>query len=147
MKRYLPAIVLLSMLAGPVAVCEEEAEAPAPEYQMQLQRMELELAREETNVRMEERLAELELEKMQLEIEAMRGELARRGGPGCGDPGHLMLIIIAVHVLTAVWVGLDIKARKCGGWLWLPIVIMTGLLGTLVYAIVRIGDGGAKKRA
>ena len=147
MKRYLPAIVLLSMLAGPVAVCEEEGEAPAPEYQMELRRMELELAREETQVHMEERLAELELEKKQLELEAMRREVDRQGKAPCGHPEHLILIIIAVHVLTAVWVGADIRSRKCGGWLWLPIVIMTGLLGTLVYAIVRIGDGGAKKRA
>jgi hypothetical protein len=147
MKRYLFAMVLLSMLIGPVAFCKEEGEGMEPEYQMQLQRMKLELAQQESNLHMEERLAELELEKRQLEIEHARRQLARHGGPHHVEPGHLMLIIIAIHILTAVWVGVDIRARRCGGWLWLPIVIMTGLLGTLVYAIVRIGDNTAKKKA
>ena len=140
-------IVLLSMLIGPVAVCEEEGEGMEPEYQMELKRMEMELSREESNLRMEERLAELEVEKRELELEHARRQLGRYGGPHCGEPGVLVLIIIVVHVLTAVWVYGDIKARKCGSWMWVAIAILAGLLGTLVYAVVRIGDSTAKKKA
>jgi hypothetical protein len=45
-----------------------------------------------------------------------------------------------VHILTAVWVFQDIRARGAGSGLWIVIALLAGLLGVLVYAVVRLGD-------
>jgi len=50
-----------------------------------------------------------------------------------------------VHVFTAIWVYLDIRQRNRGSGLWIVLALLAGLLGTLVYAVVRIGDTEKKK--
>ncbi|MCJ7675488.1 MAG: hypothetical protein MUO33_10105, partial [Sedimentisphaerales bacterium] len=75
-------------------------------------------------------------------MELAQMEKARRHGPG----PLLLLGIVAVHILAAVWVNKDIRQRGCGSGLWVLISLLAGLLGTLVYAVVRLGDG-EKKRA
>jgi hypothetical protein len=54
-------------------------------------------------------------------------------------------VIVVVHILAAVWVYQDIRQRGCGSGLWVVIALLAGLLGTLVYAVVRIGDGEKKE--
>ncbi|MCI0499583.1 MAG: hypothetical protein L0Y36_07880 [Planctomycetales bacterium] len=55
----------------------------------------------------------------------------------------VMLVCAVVHVLAAVWVFQDIRARGAGSGLWIVIALLAGLMGVLVYAVIRIGD--AKK--
>jgi hypothetical protein len=52
----------------------------------------------------------------------------------------LMTTCVLVHILTAVWVYQDIQRRHVGSGLWIVIALLTGLCGTLVYAVVRLGD-------
>lgn len=55
---------------------------------------------------------------------------------------HLMLVImLIIHILATIWVYQDIKERKTGSGIWIFITLLTGLFGTAVYALVRIGDG------
>lgn len=56
------------------------------------------------------------------------------------DMHPLLLICFIVHILTAVWVFQDIRKRGAGSGLWIVIALLTGLLGTLVYAVVRLGE-------
>jgi len=42
--------------------------------------------------------------------------------------------------LCAVWVYQDIRRRASGSGIWIVIALLTGLLGTLVYAVVRLGE-------
>ena len=53
----------------------------------------------------------------------------------------LMLLGCAVvHVLVAVWVFQDIRVRGTGSGLWIVIALLAGLVGALVYAVVRLGE-------
>ena len=64
------------------------------------------------------------------------------GKPGC--PGPLcpvfILYCLVVNLILAFWVNSDIQQRKMGSRIWIVIALLTGLLGTFVYALVRIGD-------
>ena len=51
-----------------------------------------------------------------------------------------MFICFIVHILLAIWVYGDIRRRNTGSGIWIIITLLTGLLGALVYAIVRLGD-------
>jgi hypothetical protein len=139
MKRCVLAIVLAAMVFTPAAFCQE----PGPEdfeRQMQMREREMEVQGRQAKMEMDRRMAELELAKRKMELAQM--EKARRHGPG----PLLLLGIVAVHILAAVWVNKDIRQRGCGSGLWVLISLLAGLLGTLVYAVVRLGDG-EKKRA
>ncbi len=52
----------------------------------------------------------------------------------------LLIVIAIVHILTVIWVYQDIRKRGVGSGIWIVIALLTGLLGTLVYAVVRLGD-------
>jgi hypothetical protein len=56
------------------------------------------------------------------------------------DLHPLLLLLAVVHILCAVWVYQDIRRRAGGSGLWIVIALLTGLLGTLVYAVVRLGE-------
>ncbi|MCC6049670.1 MAG: PLDc N-terminal domain-containing protein [Thermofilum sp.] len=53
--------------------------------------------------------------------------------------GIILLIIglIAVWILLAVWVYRDAKKRGMEATLWLLLVLLTGIIGLIVYLIVR----------
>ena len=53
--------------------------------------------------------------------------------------GIILLIIglIAVWILLAVWVYRDAKKRGMEATLWLLVVLLTGIIGLIVYLIVR----------
>jgi len=141
MKRYVLGMVLAVMvLLPPGAVLCQEAKGPEDfERQMQMHEREMELKSREAKMEIDRRMAELELAKRKMELAQM--EKARRHGPG----PLLLLGIVVVHILAAVWVYQDIRQRGCGSGLWVVIALLAGLLGTLVYAVVRIGDGEKKE--
>lgn len=77
-------------------------------------------------------------------VQAQPAQCMAAGKHHCeGLKGLLFLWIltcIIVHILTAIWVFQDIQHRHVGSGLWVILALLTGLCGTLVYAIVRIGD-------
>ena len=140
MKRCVLGMVLAAMLLPAAALCQEwKEQAENPEWQMKMQERKIELEQRQAKMEAERRMAELELAKRKMEL--ARLDKAHRGGPGL-----LLLGIAVVHILCAVWVYQDIRQRGCGSGLWVVIALLAGLLGTLVYAVVRLGDG-EKKRA
>jgi len=68
--------------------------------------------------------------------------MAQRHGK-CG-PHKFMFGMMAfwavVNILLAIWVYQDIRKRNAGSGIWIVVTLMTGLLGALVYAVVRIGE-------
>ena len=50
----------------------------------------------------------------------------------------MLLLIMIVHILLAVWVYKDIRKKNSESGVWIVIALITGLLGTAVYAIVRL---------
>lgn len=49
----------------------------------------------------------------------------------------LLIAWLVVFILIAVWVYRDAESRGMSGGLWLIIVILLGLIGLIVYLIVR----------
>lgn len=117
--------------------------------------MEMELEQHRASVELEMRVVENDVKRQgvefehkhnmrQLDLEQQRIDL-ERGQKGKQHKGggffHLIFLIsIVVHVLVAIWVYMDIKARKTGSGLWIAITLLAGLLGALVYAVVRLGE-------
>lgn len=103
-------------------------------------------------------------EMRQLQLEQKRTELKREPSGSfeaknakCGISGHswkrgdckprcvilgsmFALLCAVVHLLAAFWVYGDILRRKTGSRIWVVLALLTGLLGTLVYAVIRAGD-------
>ncbi len=123
---------------------ELEREKPKDiELQMEMHEREMELQNREAQMDFERRMQELELEKRKIELEHMRRPKEHPGHMKDNDDDDLhplLLVVLVVHILCAVWVYQDIRRRAGGSGIWIVIAILTGLLGTLVYAVVRIGE-------
>ena len=78
------------------------------------------------------------LEQRRIDLERARNAIKYK-------PQLLLLLVLVVHILCAVWVYQDIQKHTGESGIWVVIALLTGLLGTLVYAVVRLG--GRKKNA
>jgi hypothetical protein len=136
------------MLVPTVALCREFEEREEMGREMELREREMELQHREDEMGIEREMRKLELEERRANIER------ERRGPGHGDHRMgrpkkdchgLLLLIAVVHILVAVWVYTDIRKLNSGSGIWIVIALLTGLLGALVYAVVRLGDERQKK--
>ena len=57
------------------------------------------------------------------------------------------LVLLIIGILLAVWVYKDAQKRGSSGALWLIIVILTGIIGLIIWLVVRPPIGGEKKTA
>jgi len=136
MKRCILIMVLATMFA-PAAVFSQELERQEdPEFQMEMREMEME--QRDAEMGFQQSMQELELEKSRIGLERMRIGHKHRKHP-------FLLLVMIVHILVAVWVYQDIRKRNAGSGIWIVIALLAGLLGVLVYAVVRIGDNDKKK--
>ncbi len=151
MKRYILSIVVLSMLVPTGVWCgefEEIAEREEIERQMELREMDMELQHREAEMDFEREMQQLELEERKIQIERELREREHAGHPerhGKKAAHPLLLLLLVVHILVAVWVYTDIRKLNSGSGIWIVIALLTGLLGTLVYAVVRMGDARIEK--
>ena len=140
MKRYVfMSILLLSILAVP-AVFSQEFEPEDMEMQLEMHERKMELEQRQAKMDMERKMQELDLEQRRMELERARDD----SDEGKGALGVLLLICGVVHILVAVWVYMDIRQLNRGSGIWIVIALLTGLMGALVYAIVRLGNGRQK---
>jgi hypothetical protein len=149
-------LVSLAILAPSRAFAQ--AKAPEPRFEETLRYLELnakETALEDQKSRLAfeaemRKLAVLE-KRMALERESKqptgRPPMCAPLGCGPGDrrcplfrPGVFLAACAITHLLLAWWVNDDVKRRKVGSRIWVVVALFTGLLGTFVYAVVRIGD-------
>ena len=143
MKQYfLTSVLLVSMFLCP-AVISQEFELEDMEIQMQMKEREMELQRLELNMGMEREMQNLELEQRRMELESARQD-DNYDEDGEESLGLLLGICVIVHILLAIWVYMDIRKLNRGSGIWIVIVLLAGLLGALVYAVVRLGDGRQK---
>jgi len=54
------------------------------------------------------------------------------------------LVIFIIWIVLAIWVYKDAEKRDSSGALWLIIVIITGIIGLIIWLIVRPPIGGKK---
>ena len=146
-------LILASVMLTPMTALAQEGEDPIEQMEnaerhMQLRRMQLELERAESDLEFHRQSQELELQQHRAKLKLMQkparhGKVKAAKDNGEGMP--LLILLAVVHILTAVWVYQDIRRRNSGSGLWIVIAVLTGLLGTLVYAVVRIGDVGQRQ--
>jgi len=138
MKHTLWMVAAMAMVLGAAArtaAAQEDEELPFEE-QIERQMMELELRQREDEVEFDRQERELELEQHRAEIDRAHGH----------HPDHhkhhglLLLLIIITNILLTVWVFKDMNEKKIGRALWVPIVLLAGVFGAILYAIVRIAD-------
>jgi len=126
-----------------VAIAEADKpqmDRPQPEQMMQrIRRAQTEL---------DEQRYQLEMERQELERQRDRMSPQRQWPKqkpmhmGSRKPIYMLLMAIcaAVHILVAIWVFQDIRSRGAGSGIWIVIALLAGLLGALVYAVVRLGE-------
>ena len=146
MRKFILIAILALLVCSEVVFGEEVKKGKGgqkmnAEQRMQLRRKQMQLEEAEVEAGFRQRMRELNLEEREFEIERQRKELEPKrhgGGHKCGK--MLMVIFIIIHILLAIWVYRDIANRKSGSGIWIVIALLAGLLGTLVYAVVRLGD-------
>lgn len=52
---------------------------------------------------------------------------------------YMIILIYAIQIAIAIWVYRDAKKRGEDALLWLLIVLLTGLIGLIIYVLIR-GD-------
>ncbi len=146
-KRSILLITLLFVLYPLVGFCQEADEVceqlEAAEKQLELRRIQLEFQEIEAKVDFRMQMQELELEERRIELEHQRektGHTSQRKlrHKRCAFP--FIMLCFVVHILAAIWVYQDIRKRKTESGIWIIIALLAGLLGVLVYAIVRLGN-------
>lgn len=141
MKTYYLLFVLAAAMFAP-AVFAEEAEL-SPQEQMEVRNMQMDLEEREMEMDFHRRIKELELKKhslgMEREYQKKKYHAGSKRHHGKGGKPILVLLAI-VHILLAVWVFQDIRKKSDSSGIWIVIALLTGLLGVLVYAVVRLGD-------
>ena len=149
MKRNVLLSVLLVSMFACTAVLSQEFEPEDMEIQMEMQEREMELQHREAAMNAEREMQNIEIEQRRLELENL--ERAREDvdddddDDDCDGGLALLLIICAiVHILVAIWVYMDIRQLNRGSGIWIVIALLAGLLGALVYAVVRLGDNRQK---
>ena len=146
MKWSLFLITLVAVLCTSVGFCQEEEgneDLIAAENQLEHRRIQLKWQESESETDFRQQMRELELEERRIELEHQRAKLKYQGHwkhrNKRGAVPFLMLCL-AVHILVTVWVYQDIRKQNKGSGIWIVIALLSGLLGALVYSIVRLGD-------
>jgi hypothetical protein len=168
MKTYL-LLGLLAILFLPQAVFAEEAEL-SEHKQMEIRNLQLNIEEREMELDFNRQMRELEIKKQHIGMqERFEKKKQYAGGKRPYDKGGfkrhrdkagykryhdkagfkrhhdkgggiIFAIIVIVHILLAVWVFQDIRKKSESSGIWIVIALLTGLLGVLVYAVVRLGD-------
>ncbi len=55
------------------------------------------------------------------------------------------LVFLIIGIVLAIWVYKDAQKRGSSGALWLIIVLLTGIIGLIIWLVVRPPIGGEKK--
>jgi hypothetical protein len=148
--RWLVLLMVAAVVFGSVASAErweredrggEGEELGNMERGFAIQEMEMELETRRSERQFEREMRELELDERRAEIERA-SERENWGHKGHDKGGKIVfwLICLVVHILVAIWIYGDLRQRNVSGGVWIVIGLLTGLLGALVYAIVRLGD-------
>ena len=124
---------------------EQQALAEVGEQmrQLEMKREHMSLQQREAEMDFNQKMREIELQKHRLALknkQQRQKHMGKAGHDGHGKMFPLLAIFCIVHILVAVWIYQDIRKRNAGSGLWIVIALLTGLLGALVYAVVRLGD-------
>jgi hypothetical protein len=143
MTRIMLIGLLMALLCGSVGFAEPvegvigEHQKKAMEIQMRRQEMEIEA--QEAEMDFSRQMQEFELDQRRAEIERPKVGAHGYRNPHRKCKGVFLLLCLFVHVLATILLYKDLQQTKASG-LWIPIVLIAGLFGLLVYALMRMGD-------
>ena len=146
LSRYMLIGCLLVLPLVVRAAEEQEEQAPKQHQQQQIAewRRNLEWKETEQKAAFRQAMRNMSLQERRLEVAEQEATLKAVAKPQrCPAKDSWGLLVVAcalVHVLLGVWVFQDIRQRRTGSGVWIVIVLVTGLMGAFVYALVRIGD-------
>ena len=148
--------LVMFLALGQLAGGQENQRAPRPKnpmHKIELQHKQIDLAQRQAELNFDNAMRNIQVEQKELELKRHRqtpNQPGQKMSPGKAKwRGHhsrkihcaaFMFICFIVHILLAIWVYGDIRRRNTGSGIWIIITLLTGLLGALVYAIVRLGD-------
>jgi len=141
MKRFVLLFTVMVAMS-PFAVW---AQADQKGIEDQAERIEL----KKQQLDLDKRWADLQFQKemQKIQIEKARSQIGPDQRQPMGFPRHhppcLMLMMAMcglVHILLSIWTFQDIRRRNSGSGIWIVVVLLTGFFGTLLYALVRLGD-------
>ena len=144
MKRILLLAALTTILIPVVAYSQEDAAGAAQKQnaartrEMQMREKELDLQQKEAELKFQQQKRELELQSRKVDLENARK-------PKQNGMGVILILILIVNILCSVWVYQDIQKKSHESGIWIIIALLAGLIGTLVYAVIRIGDVSKQK--
>ncbi|UCC22214.1 MAG: hypothetical protein JSW23_10530 [Planctomycetota bacterium] len=146
----LPALItlLLTLLFCSAAHCQEAQDPDLREFEtaerhMHQRERQMDLEAHESELDFQRQMRQLELDERRMELDRRRA--AKKHNKRWKHKEHdnaapLLIVIAIVNILTAIWVYQDIRKRGVGSGIWIVLALLTGLLGTLVYAVVRLGN-------
>ncbi len=150
MRKYILSLTLGGLMLCSAAIAVEPGEVEEAERQLALRKMELQMAKMEADVKHDAEMRKLEIEKRRLEMDRARKQLDQALRHKCEVRGLFQVWLLGcavVHILSAIWVYTDIRRRNTGSGIWVVITVLAGLLGALVYAVIRLGDGSPTTRS
>ena len=117
------------------------------EMEMRERELGLQQREAEMDFQQKQREADMDFQRkhQELELEQRRMELEKIRKPKKKDPNPILILVAVVNVLCTVWVYQDIQKRSHESGIWIVITLLTGLLGALVYSVVRIGEVAKQK--
>ena len=125
-------------LSGPTA--QPGGDLAKAMAELQRKQMELEIQMRRDDLQLQQERHELEMKKQRAELDRWRRQGDDRHEGPKGLLALLLLGCLVSHILLTVWVWTDMRAKGIGRGLWVPIVLLTGLGGAILYAIVRLAD-------
>lgn len=145
MRQVMLVFLVIAVFLPAVAFAQanEEAlafEAEKIEFAHAGRMKEMDLQAHEANMDFERQMRELELDARRTEIQRQQRGPYHHRQKGGGVAGLIGLIMLIIRILAVIWVCRDLQQRKTGSGLWIPIVLLGGLFGLLVYAVIRLGD-------
>lgn len=146
MKRSILMAAVIISLTSTYAFSQEPKDA---KQHLNIKNMQLDIAERENKIHRQHEMTKLEIEKKRREMNRQENNFNRKNNmpckgrqKPCGAVGHVIVFAVCalIHILLTVWVYNDIKERKTGSGIWIIVVLLTGLLGIIPYALIRIGD-------
>ena len=122
-------------------------DGPRVPPQGEMRNMPSDIAPRDADFKFRQEMQNLDLEQRKIELEKERQGLATwEGRQHCGHRGAHGLVAgflglaVVLHILLSVWVYQDIRKRNAGSGIWIVVTLLAGVMGALLYALVRLGD-------
>ena len=143
MRHYLAIIMLILGATCVGVIAQEDNELDRLSHELELGQRHLELETRQAELEFQRQMHEIELDERRSELERQKRVHDPRGHHN-KEGFVFVLICVVLNILLTVWVYQDIRARSAGSGLWIPVTLISGFFGALLYLLARLGDNKAE---